>query len=119
MIPSWFFEIRGRVPRGSALILGLLPIVAVILIWTYVTHGAPEERVLGPTILPSPAEVISSLDQLITTSDPEGRTLLGHIGLSMRRVALGFLLALAIVMPLGILMGAFGSVRSIFDPVMT
>ncbi len=119
MIPSWFFEIRGRVPRGSALILGLLPIMAVFLVWTYVTHGAPEERVLGPTILPSPAEVISSLDQLVTTSDPEGRTLFGHIGLSMRRVALGFMLALAIVLPLGILMGAFGSVRSIFDPVMT
>ena len=75
MIPSWFSEIRGRVPRGSALFLGLLPIVAVILIWTFVTRGAPEERVLGPTILPSPAEVISRLDELVTTSDPDGRTL--------------------------------------------
>ncbi len=119
MIPSWFSEIRGRVPKGSALVLGLLPIVAVILVWTFVTRGAPEERVVGPTILPSPAEVISSLDQLVTTSDPEGRTLFAHIGLSMRRVGFGFLLALAIVLPLGILMGAFGSVRAIFDPVMT
>lgn len=119
MIPGWLFEIRGRVPQGSALLLGLVPIAAVILAWTLVTRGAPEERVLGPTILPSPAEVISSLDQLVTTSDPEGRTLFAHIGLSMRRVAFGFLLALAIVLPLGILMGAFGSVRSIFDPVMT
>ncbi len=119
MIPSWLFEIRGRVPRGSALLLGLVPIIALLLVWTLVTRGAPEERVLGPTILPSPAEVVSSLSQLLTTSDPEGRTLFGHIGLSMRRVALGFLLALAIVLPLGILMGAFGSVRSIFDPVMT
>lgn len=119
MIPGWLFEIRGRVPRGSSLLLGLVPIAAVVLAWTLITRGAPEERVLGPTILPSPAEVISSLDQLVTTSDPEGRTLFSHIGLSMRRVAFGFLLALAIVLPLGILMGAFGSVRSIFDPVMT
>jgi ABC-type nitrate/sulfonate/bicarbonate transport system permease component len=41
------------------------------------------------------------------------------MGISMRRVGLGFLLALVIVLPAGILMGAFGSVRALFDPVMT
>ena len=119
MIPKWLVEIRGRVPRGASLVLGLLPILALIVVWTLVTRGAPEERILGPTILPSPGEVISSLDQLLTTSDTEGRTLFTHIWLSLRRVGLGFLLALSIVLPLGILMGAFGSVRSLFDPVMT
>lgn len=102
-----------------AVLFGLTPIVVLILAWTYVTHGAPEERVLGPTILPSPAEVVSSLSQLITTSDTDGRTLYAHIGISMRRVSLGFLLALAVILPLGILMGAFGSVRALFDPLMT
>jgi taurine transport system permease protein len=119
MILNWLVEIRGRVPRSASLVLGLLPILALIVVWTLVTRGAPEERVLGPTILPSPAEVISSLDQLLTTSDTEGRTLFTHIWLSLRRIGLGFLLALAIVLPLGILMGAFGSVRALFDPVMT
>lgn len=119
MIPNWFSEIRGRVPSSAALFLGFLPIVALVLVWMFVTRGAPEERIFGPTILPSPAEVVSSLSQLLTTSDTEGRTLFTHIGISMRRVGLGFLLALAIVLPLGILMGAFGSVRALFDPVMT
>jgi ABC-type nitrate/sulfonate/bicarbonate transport system permease component len=119
MIPSWLSEIRGSVPRGSALILGFVPIVVLILVWTFITAGAPEERVLGPTILPSPSEVISSLNPLLTTSDPEGRTLFTHIGISMRRVALGYLLALVIVLPAGILMGAYSSVRALFDPVMT
>ncbi len=55
----------------------------------------------------------------MTTRDSENRTLFTHIWISVRRVGLGFLLALSIVLPLGILMGAFGSVRALFDPVMT
>jgi NitT/TauT family transport system permease protein len=119
MIPKWFSEIRGRVPRVASLALGLFPIVLLVLVWAYVTHGAPEERVLGPTILPSPGEVISSLHDLVSTSDTEGRTLFTHIGMSMRRVGFGFLLALVVILPLGILMGSFGSARALFDPVMT
>jgi NitT/TauT family transport system permease protein len=119
MIPKWFAEIRGRVPRTASLILGLLPIVVLFVAWALITRGAPEERILGPTILPSPSEVAASLKDLMTTSDSENRTLFTHIWISMRRVGLGFLLALTIVLPLGILMGAFGSIRALFDPVMT
>jgi NitT/TauT family transport system permease protein len=119
MIPDWLTAIRGRVPRAASIILGLLPIVVLLLLWTFVTRGAPEERVLGPTILPSPSEVFSSLKDLLTTSDMEGRTLFTHIWMSVRRVGLGFLLALALVLPLGILMASFGSVRMLFDPVLT
>ena len=119
MIPSWLFSIRGRVPRGSALILGLIPIAILVLFWWSLTRGAPEERALSPTILPSPGEVTSSLHDLLTTSDPDNRSLLDHIGISLRRVGLGFLLALAIVLPLGILIGALGSVRATFQPLVT
>ncbi|MBP1597506.1 MAG: cmpB [Acidobacteria bacterium] len=119
MIPDWVFRIRGRVPHGIGLILGLLPILALVLIWGLVTRGAPEERVFGPTILPSPSEVVESFSDLVTTEDTEGRTLFAHIWISLRRVGLGFLLALAIVVPLGILMGSFGSARAFFDPVVT
>ena len=45
--------------------------------------------------------------------------LLDHIGLSLRRVALGFLLGLAIALPVGILMGSFGSARATMAPVVT
>lgn len=73
----------------------------------------------GPTILPSPTEVVHSLGDLLGSSDQDNRTLFDHIGLSLRRVFLGFLLALAIVLPVGILMGSFGSARATFDPVVT
>jgi NitT/TauT family transport system permease protein len=119
MIPKWLFEIRGRVPRTASLLLGLVPIAVLVLVWWALTRGIPEERVLGPTILPSPAEVASSLNDLLTTTDSDSRTLIDHIGISLRRVGLGFMVALVVVFPLGILMGAFGSVRSTFDPVVT
>ena len=48
MIPKWFFEIRGRVPRTASLLLGLMPIAALVLVWWLLTRGIPEERVLGP-----------------------------------------------------------------------
>lgn len=118
-IPQWLYNIRGQVPRGAALLLGLIPIAILLVLWWGLTRGIPEERALGPTILPSPTEVIASLSDLIHTPDPDDRNLFDHIGISLRRVGLGFLLALAIVLPLGILMGALGSMRALFTNVVT
>ncbi len=119
MIPRWFSEIRGRVPSSASILLGIVPLIILAFFWWMATHGIPEERVLNPTILPSPAEVLQSLHDLVHTSDMEGRGLLDHMGLSLRRVALGFLLGLIIVLPIGILMGAFNSVRATMAPIAT
>jgi NitT/TauT family transport system permease protein len=101
------------------LVLGLIPIVILLAFWWGLTRGIPEERTLGPTILPSPSEVVSSVSDLVHSPDPENRNLFDHIGISLRRVALGFVLALAIVLPLGILIGAFGSMRALLSQVVT
>jgi NitT/TauT family transport system permease protein len=69
--------------------------------------------------MPSPKEVVQSLGDLLSRSDQDNRSLIDHIGLSLRRVALGFLLGLAIVLPIGILMGAYGSARATMAPVVT
>jgi ABC-type nitrate/sulfonate/bicarbonate transport system permease component len=119
MIPEWFSEIRGKVPSSISLALGLIPLALIVLLWGLLTRGIPEERILGPTILPSPTEVAQSLGDLVGTSDQDNRSLFDHIGLSLRRVALGFLLGLAVALPLGILMGSFGSARATMAPVVT
>ena len=119
MIPKWLIDIRGRTPPGAAILLGMIPVLCLVVLWWGLTRGVPEERVLGPTILPSPSEVVQSVGDLLRSSDQDNRTLFDHIGISLRRVVLGFLLALAIVLPVGILMGSFGSARSLFDPVVT
>jgi NitT/TauT family transport system permease protein len=119
ILPKWFSEIRGKVPTPMAILLGVLPLAFLVLAWWMSTHGIPEERILSPTILPSPAEVLQSLSDLVSSSDQDNRNLIDHIGLSLRRVALGFLLGLAIVLPIGILMGSFGSMRSTMAPIVT
>ena len=106
-------------PSTATVLLGIVPLIVLVFLWWMLTHGIPEERALGPTILPSPSEVVQSLSDLLRTSDADGRSLLDHIGLSLRRVALGFLMGLVIVLPVGILMGAFGSARATMAPVVT
>ncbi|PYV18909.1 MAG: hypothetical protein DMG07_02990 [Acidobacteria bacterium] len=119
MMPGWVFSIRGRVPRWGSFALGAAPVALILVFWWMLTRGAVEERTISPTILPSPAEVVWSVPDLLGHRDQEGRGLFFHVGLSIRRVGEGYLVALAAVLPLGILMGAFGSVRSMFVPVMT
>ena len=109
-----FVTIRSQVPRWAAIALGAIPIVAIFLLWWIFTSGAAEERRIAPTILPSPVEVAHSIPDLFT-----GRDLPHHIWASVRRVGLSFTLALIIVLPVGILMGAFGSVSAVFTPVST
>ena len=62
--PVGWLRIREEVPAWLAWILGILPIAALLLLWMAVTNGAAEERVISPTILPSPAEVVASFPEL-------------------------------------------------------
>ncbi|HWS70788.1 MAG TPA: ABC transporter permease subunit, partial [Thermoanaerobaculia bacterium] len=63
--------------------------------------------------VPSPTEVIKGTLQLFIQYD-----LLEAILISTRRIALAFLLAAAVALPLGVLMGAFTPVHSIFESIM-
>jgi len=114
MPASSFLKIRGEVPRGASIVLGALPIAFIFLLWWLFTSGAPEERRIGPTILPSPIEVVRSVPELV-----QNRDLLHHVWASVRRVGLSFLLSLTLVLPLGILMASFRSVGATFSPVAT
>lgn len=119
MLPAWFSEIRGKAPQKVAIVFGLVPVLLLLAVWWFVTSGEAEERVISPLILPSPHEVIASVPELLHENDQQGRTLFQHIQLSLFRVVVSFLLALAVTLPLGIAMGAFGSARALFLPLAT
>jgi NitT/TauT family transport system permease protein len=109
----WLIDIRKPVPRSLAVALGLVPIVVIVIIWWTLTRGPVEERAISPTILPSPIEVAQSIGALFS------RGLMHNTWISLKRVSLGYLLALVIVFPLGVLMGTFGVARATFTPVVT
>ena len=118
MKQKWLLTIRGQVPRTAAIVLGLVPIAILLVLWWAMTYGADDERRIQPTIMPSPLEVVHAARDLVTPRAGE-RGLLTHMGISLQRVALGYLLAIAVVLPLGILMGSFASIRAVFSPMTT
>ena len=105
-------RIREPVPAWLAWLLGALPIAALLLAWMAVTSGSAEERIISPTILPSPAEVVASFPLLWFN-----RALTRNLATSLVRVVEGFALALLVSFPLGVLMGSFSKLKAAFAPL--
>ena len=103
------FALREPLPRRTAFLLGLIAPALVLGAWCFLSYGgwAP------PDFLPSPTEVVRGTLQLFLQQD-----LLSAILISSRRIGIAFLLASALALPLGVLMGAFEPVNRFFDPIM-
>lgn len=75
----------------------------VVLLWWLATRGADaESRLVSPVILPSPDEVVRSFPSLLNE-----RALVASIAATLKRVLIGFGLAVMVGVPLGILAGAW------------
>lgn len=109
-----FFAIRRPVAFFEAIVLGVLPVVLLLLVWAWMTSGErPEDRLLSPTILPSPLEVLRSFPELWF-----GRALTRNLSVSLGRVVAGFAAGVAVAFPLGLAMGSFSRVKATFGPLM-
>lgn len=107
-----WFRLREEIPQWQAALMALLCVIVCLGIWWFVTHGEAEERILGPTVLPSPYETFASFKNLWVE-----RKLPSNIWASLRRVLLGFGLAAVIGVPVGILCGCFTSANAFFLPI--
>ena len=107
------FILRGEVPTWQAVLLGALCIALCGGVWWGLTSGAiPEERLLGPAVLPSPAETFADFDSLWFE-----HALTRNVFVSLRRVVLGFGLAALIGIPVGVLCGCFRRIGAFFAPL--
>jgi NitT/TauT family transport system permease protein len=105
-LPIW--SIRQPVPRGTGTVLAFVMPALVLAGWCLISYGG-----LAPAdFVPSPTEVIRGTLQLFIQYD-----LLTAILVSTRRIALAFLLASAIALPLGVLMGAFTPIHRLFESI--
>jgi len=106
---SSLFDLRAPLPKPLAVALGFVMPAFVLGLWCLLTYGgfAP------PDFLPSPTETVRGTLQLFIEHD-----LWGAIVTSTRRIVLAFLLASAIALPLGVLMGAFEPVNRLFEPIV-
>jgi len=94
--------LRVSPPRTVRYLLGAGGLAFVALAWWIVTRGSAETRLVSPVVLPSPAEVFSSFASLLNE-----RALIQSIAATLRRVLLGFGLAILVGVPLGIAAGAW------------
>ena len=103
------FALRAPMPRRAAFALGFVAPALVLLAWCVLTYG----KLVDPGFLPTPDEVVRGTLQLFLQYD-----LLWAILTSTKRIALAFLIASAVALPLGVLMGAYEPVNRLFEPIM-
>ena len=96
------FELRASPPRTVRYLLGAGGLALLLLVWWIVTFGPVETRLVSPVVLPSPAEVFGSFGSLVNE-----RALVQSIAATLKRVLLGFGLAILIGVPVGIAAGSW------------
>jgi NitT/TauT family transport system permease protein len=107
-LSRWISLNRGRL---RALIVGALSLALFLLVWHLLTANRVSFHVRFVNV-PSPAMVFSSLIKV-----GQDAKFLSHVYLSCRRIFIGFALAAAVAVPLGLVMGRFRLVREIVFPV--
>src|SRR5690242_6083545 len=96
------FRLRGPISVWLALVCAASCLVLCYGAWWFVTRGEAEERIFSPLVLPSPAETFSRFSFLWHEMGLIENTLA-----SLRRVVIGFGLAVLVGVPIGVLCGCF------------
>jgi NitT/TauT family transport system permease protein len=100
---------RPKARAGSeflrALALRIGSIFSMLLFWWGMTLFFP------PTLIPHPVETLSEVASIVGTGD-----FFSEMGATLRRVGVGFGIAMLVSIPLGILMGTVKSLEHFFEP---
>jgi NitT/TauT family transport system permease protein len=86
-----------------------ISIITPLVLWAVVSS----QGWVKPLFLPSPMAVWQAIADLWGSGD-----LQKDIIYSVLRVLIGFILAVIVSIPLGIMMGTFGSIRALFEPII-
>jgi ABC-type nitrate/sulfonate/bicarbonate transport system permease component len=114
MLGERWVRLRGQINPIVALLLSVGSIALCFALWWFITSGETgEERIIGPTELPSPAETFATFPSLWFE-----RALTRNTLVTLKRVTLGFALACVVGIPLGVLAGCFPSVRASLAPLV-
>lgn len=94
-------------------LLTIITVVIILAAWFIITGtGAFSE-----TIIPSPKSVWDSFVKVLFDGY-KGHSLLEHLGTSMRRLMIAYLLVVVTAVPLGLLSGYNSKIRAILEPIV-
>lgn len=105
--PSVFWSIRQGFPRRLAALIVAISLAVPLSLWAIVSYA----KLVPPIFLPTPTAVAQAGIEMFMNND-----LLTDVIVSCSRVLAGFLAAAAIGVPMGIAMGTFYSMNSLFAP---
>jgi len=97
---------KQAIPRPARLVLGIGSFVVIITLWS-----VGSVLIDNPLFLPSIPRVVTAWIDMV-----QQQHFLVDVAWSTFRIVAGFLIAAAMAVPLGLLMGSFEVVRSFFQP---
>ncbi|KRL33143.1 binding-protein-dependent transport system inner membrane protein [Liquorilactobacillus uvarum DSM 19971] len=100
---------QKRIPKKVSLTLSILSFVVIIILWCSITYG----KIVGSMFVPTPGDTLKAMGTMFSNG------FWSDIGITVYRVMAGFLIALVIAIPLGILVGAYSPLAAIFEPVFS
>jgi NitT/TauT family transport system permease protein len=100
-------QLRRAAQLHYALMITTVSVTVGVAIWALAGH------LLGSPLLPSPLDVLRAGLEMVRNG-----TFLADVAVSLKRIALGFLLGCAVGIPLGLAMGLFRFAQALFDPVV-
>ena len=103
--PSVFWRIRQGFPTWLKLLLTIVALIFPLTIWSLLSYN----QLVNPQFLPTPTAVLQAGIEMFRSED-----LILDIAASFTRVLAGFLAAAIIGIPIGIAMGTFYSMESLF-----
>ena len=107
--PRVFWRLSEEIPVQLDWSLRILSVAIPLFVWWLIT----QLNLVEPKFLPSPIQVIDAFVSLCQQG-----LFLTDLRLSLYRVGVGFLWSALVSVPLGISMGAFASVRALFEPII-
>ena len=105
--PLW--AVRGEMSRKTHVIFALLGFCAVLVVW----FGLAESGWFSKVFLPAPQDVAQRFYTWLAEDD-----LLKDVSISIYRVMGGFMLAVIVALPLGLMIGTFRPIQAFFEPVI-
>ena len=133
-----FAPLRAELSFSESVLAGTLCVALCGAVWWVLTSAPePEQRIVGSMVLPSPGETFGELPRLLT-GDPGNRaeadeesgagawfrgllsenSLIVNVLVTLRRVVLGFGLAVLVGVPVGVLCGCFTRLSAFLAPLV-
>ena len=103
-------RLHQQLSRGQYLLLAFLGIAVLIVLWAIVSYSG----FIKPLFLPTPTAVFEAVVKLFSELG-----LAGDILISVWRILLGFVLSVAIAVPLGVYLGMNKKGEAFFDPIIS